>query len=227
MKVESVRIGGSRNLCTGKKSEGVLVTMPSVLSPHDLFVDVTIDLLKRGQRVRFEATGKSMKPTINEGEIITVEPVNPSLVKRGDIVLYQNHKGVLAHRVVAIQKKSDEVPGLRTEKERKFLTQSSALSPQHSVLTTFFILRGDASGACDEPVKPPQILGRVISVERNGRSLCLNTLKARISHIARRHASFLKQRIVLISSRHSLFLTPFACLRQGKHAKGTRNVSPF
>lgn len=160
-----------------------------------LFVDVTIDLLKRGTPVRFRANGKSMQPTISEGEIITVEPVKPSLVKRGDIVLYQNHCGVIAHRVVAILNPRSSI-------FNSFFT--SILHPQFSILSTFFILRGDASGACDEPVKPQQILGRVISVERDGRSFRLNTLKAKIFHSARRRASLLKQRIVRISSCNPL-----------------------
>jgi hypothetical protein len=35
----------------------------------------------------------------------------------------------------------------------------------------FFILRGDASRTFDEPVKSDQILGKVISIERNGNTV--------------------------------------------------------
>jgi len=186
VKAEPVRIGGSKNLYIGEKNDGVLITSPSVLSPHHLFVDVVIDLLKRGTTVRFRAIGRSMQPTISEGEIITVEPVEPSQVKRGDIVLYQNHRGVIAHRVVAIEKKSDELPG----------------PPHQSSLVTFFILRGDASGVCDEPVKSQQILGKVVSVERRGHHIHLNSLKAKFLHTARLYVHRFKMRIVRISFCH-------------------------
>ncbi len=167
---------------TIEQEMGQLITRSSLLSSHPLFVDITVDLLKRGHRVCFQTIGRSMRPTINEGEIITVEPVKPSLVKRGDIVLYQNPRGVIAHRVVGIKKRSDELRG----------------PPHHSSLIAFFILRGDALGACDEPVKPQQIFGRVVTVERYGRPFPLNSLKARMFHTARRHASLLKHWIIRI-----------------------------
>ncbi len=64
-----------------------------------------------------------MHPTIKDGETITVEPVKPSGIKRGDIVLYRFEKGVIAHRVVRIEKNGG---------------------------APLFILRGDALGAQDE-----------------------------------------------------------------------------
>jgi hypothetical protein len=179
---------------------GQLITHSSLPSSHPLFVDITVDLLRRGCTVRFRANGRSMEPVINEGEIITVEPVMPHEVKRGEIVLYQNHRGVIAHRVVAIKDRSDELRGLRSEQKKKSPTRSSALSPQHSSLVIFFILRGDSATLCDEPVEPQQILGRVVTVERHGRPIHLNSLKARVYHTARRHVSLLKRLIVQVSA---------------------------
>jgi signal peptidase I len=47
-----------------------------------------------------------MQPTIEDGEMITVAPVAPEAVKRGDILLYRgqqgSHASVLIHRVVGI-----------------------------------------------------------------------------------------------------------------------------
>jgi signal peptidase I len=141
---------------------------------ESLFVDITVDLLKRGHSVRFRAIGKSMQPTINEGEIVMVEPVMPSEVKRGDIVLYESHKGVIAHRVVAID------------------PHHSILHPLSSILSVSFIIRGDA-GECDEFVEPQKVLGRVVSVERAGRTFYLNSKRAKMFRTARRYASALKQ----------------------------------
>jgi len=55
-------------------------------SSQNLFIDVSIELLRRGQSVRFQAPGQSMHPAIREGETITVAPVAPFNIKRGDIL---------------------------------------------------------------------------------------------------------------------------------------------
>lgn len=50
----------------------------------NLFRDMSADLLRRGYGVRFRATGYSMQPTIEDGEVITVAPVAPAAVTHGD-----------------------------------------------------------------------------------------------------------------------------------------------
>ena len=54
---------------------------------------------------------------------------------------------------------------------------SSTLSPHYS-----FILRGDASSTCDAPVESGQVLGKVVSVERNGREIAVNSIIAKVTH---------------------------------------------
>ncbi len=135
----------------------------------NLFFNVTVDLLKSGQSVRFQAPGRSMTPTIREDETITINPVSASTVRKGDIILYSNKTGVIAHRVVRIQKKD------------------ASLQP-HS-----FILRGDASITDDKPVAPGQVLGKVVSVERGGRSVALCGMKAKAKRKVRLLASRLKR----------------------------------
>ena len=132
-------------------------------------LDLTTELLSQGTTVHFRPSGRSMYPSIREGELITVEPVAASDVKLGDIVLYRSQRGLIAHRVVGSSP-----------------TQSSVLSPH------YFFLRGDASLSCDQPVAAHQILGRVIRVQRNGRSVALATRGAKLWHRARRLASGLK-----------------------------------
>ncbi len=135
----------------------------------NLLLDLTAELLSRGTIVHFRASGRSMYPAIREGELITVEPVVASDVTLGDIVLYRSERGLIAHRVVGSSP-----------------TQSSVLSPHH------FLLRGDASLSCDEPVEAHRILGRVVRVQRNGRRVALASPGAKIWHKARRLASGLK-----------------------------------
>lgn len=134
----------------------------------NLLLDLTTELLSRGTTVRFRPSGRSMYPSIREGELITVEPVVASDVTLGDIVLYRSERGLIAHRVVGSSP-----------------TQSSVLSPH-------YFLRGDASLCRDEPVGADQILGRVIGVERDGRSVALASRGAKLWHKSRRLASGLK-----------------------------------
>lgn len=98
------------------------------LDPTDAaFVDVVSDLLSRGHSVRFRAKGRSMHPTIREGEAITVAPAMPAGIRRGDVILYRSSRGVIAHRIVRITRRSDG--------------------------RVMLLPRGDASQSCDEAVE--------------------------------------------------------------------------
>jgi len=144
----------------------------SVPSPQHLFTDVSTELLRSGQSIRFRAPGRSMYPTIKEDETITVQSVAPSRIKMGDIILYRLEAVVIAHRVVRIER--GEHGGSR------------------------FILRGDASGAPDEAVEPGQVLGKVVSVERGGRSIDLYSRRVKMLRTAHVWASRLKRWIIRI-----------------------------
>lgn len=125
----------------------------SDLNPHH-FVDISTELLHRGYSVCFRAPGNSMHPTISNGELITVKPVAPSDLKRRDIILYRLKRGVIAHRLVRIRRIKGDAH--------------------------YFILRGDASGACDYPVETHQVLGKVTSVNRGGSTVDLYSRRARM-----------------------------------------------
>ena len=102
-----------------------------------------------------------MQPTIEDGELITVAPVGPGSVKRGDILLYQSESGVHAHRVVGRVKGTvpSPVAGCRATGPR-----------QVDCPLDRYLLRGDASVSCDAPVQLEQVIGRVVAVQRAGRS---------------------------------------------------------
>ena len=161
------------------------LSQPSPLSPYHLFADVCVGLLNLGQGVRFKANGWSMYPTICDGEIINVEPVLPSQVRHGDIILYRSPRGVTAHRVVHIQKEMEphgqasdpiqppmwgDIP-VRSLRIHSSAGANSALSPHCSSLV--FHTRGDSLNVVDPPLTSDQILGKVFSVERNGRTVAL------------------------------------------------------
>jgi signal peptidase len=95
-----------------------------------------------------------MHPTICHGDVITVEPVAPAKLKRGDIILYLFKNGFIAHRIVNIKKKTG--------------------------CGRTFILRGDGSTICDAPVRPEQVLGKVVFVERDHCRIDPYSLKVRL-----------------------------------------------
>ena len=86
-----------------------------------------------------------MHPTIRNGETITVAPLASSSVRTGDIVLYRHDRAAIAHRVIRVRLSSNGSNRL--------------------------VLRGDAADCSDEPIRFEQLLGRVLSVERSGRTV--------------------------------------------------------
>jgi hypothetical protein len=148
--------------------------------PQQLFIDISTELLRRGQSVRFRAPGLSMHPAIKEGETITVVPISSFNIKHGDILLYLTGKKVIAHRVVRIEREKSD-----------FATHSKALNPQ-----LIFTLRGDASPTSDDPVEAQKVLGKVVSVERLGRKIDLYSRKARMFRLAYTWASRLKRSVL-------------------------------
>jgi hypothetical protein len=181
-----------------------------------LFVETIIGLLRKGHKVKFKASGSSMHPTIRDWDIITVEPISPADVTVGDIILYQNKLGVVAHRVMEIIKRKDpqtplakvccsSIANSETCHRRSKEYSNSAPQGLHNCCcrqnragfstndTLQFFFRGDAARIYDEPVNAGQILGKVILVERNGRRIDPYTRKARLYLKTRRLASRLKR----------------------------------
>jgi hypothetical protein len=124
-----------------------------------------------------------MYPTIMANETIMVEPVDPATVRLGDIILYRINGRILAHRLVGIKKETNDAitpfqsskkpqsnPTIKDDSPR--LKRNAPPPNPASGAARHFALRGDASSSCDEPVKAGQILGKVVSIERNGR--CIN-----------------------------------------------------
>ena len=136
-----------------KEAHLALKTQTSALG-FSHFGDLSGELLSLGFGVRFRAPGTSMHPTIRHGDLITVEPVAPSNMRRGDIILYRLQDSFIAHRIVNIEE-----------------TNGCELT---------FTLRGDASTACDAPVKPEQILGKIVCLERDNRHIDPYSLKVRL-----------------------------------------------
>lgn len=97
-------------------------------------------LLAQGTPVRFTAPGRSMAPTIADGETITVWPLDENdRPARGEVVLAQVADRLVAHRIIEIRPAAQE---------------------------TWFVLRGDAQGQATDIVPRRAILGRVLVPQR-------------------------------------------------------------
>jgi signal peptidase I len=58
------------------------------------------NLISGGYGLRFQAVGRSMLPTIQDGEIVHVKPVATDMLRIGDIVLLRTHDQFRAHRII-------------------------------------------------------------------------------------------------------------------------------
>lgn len=109
------------------------------------FLELSKDILNKGACLRFRAKGWSMFPAIRDGDILNTEPVKAKEIRLGDIIFYRTaNERVIAHRVIR-QSFSNDGPIL--------------------------IARGDSTVGKGERVSLEDILGRVITIERNGRKI--------------------------------------------------------
>ena len=119
------------------------------------FLEQARQLLSRSLPVELRMSGSSMSPAIEDGDIITLEPVAEDPIKQGDIVLYQSRMDTaVIHRIIRLE---------RSSAERCIVT------------------RGDAASHNDTPVPLHRILGRVKRVERAGERIKMVIPKRSVS----------------------------------------------
>jgi len=105
------------------------------------FLEQARQLLSRSLPVELRMSGSSMRPAIEDGDVVTIEPIADEPVRQGDIVLYHSRfDTAVIHRVIRIDK-----------------------SAERAILT-----RGDSAAQNDLPVSMHRVLGRVKLVERAG-----------------------------------------------------------
>ena len=115
-----------------------------------LFAAAAAELLRAGRAVRFVARGRSMRPFVREGDLLTVVPVRPAALRLGDLAFYETAGGALrVHRVLRI---------CRSTTRRLFFT------------------RGDALTGPLERVSETRVLGKVIRLRRQTRVLAPGTV---------------------------------------------------
>ncbi|GBC82488.1 hypothetical protein HRbin10_01613 [bacterium HR10] len=121
--------------------------------------------LSRNRPLRLEMSGPTMRPTIEEGDILTIEPVEATAIRPQDIVLYATSSGTaVVQRVIALEERAGCV---------------------------YAIMRGDRAELPGTPIALHQILGRVVAIERrrSGRTISLKrrpSLRMRVWDFFRR-----------------------------------------
>ena len=76
-----------------------------------IFADLVQEFIDTGNSFRFQARGRSMWPTIRDGEFLHVKPIGERQLKRGDIVLFRRRGMFKAHRVIGRKRDSVLVRG--------------------------------------------------------------------------------------------------------------------
>jgi signal peptidase I len=104
--------------------------------------ELACDLLESFGKLHFPATGWSMLPTVWPGDTLVVEPIKPSQLRIGDIVVIHRKGNFIGHRIVWI---GEEPTG------------------------PLAITQGDALGSPDQPVGEIDLLGKIAYLIRAGK----------------------------------------------------------
>ena len=107
--------------------------------PNEQLTDLMITVLGHGKAFRFQAKGGSMAPFIKDQYIITIKPVQPKSIHKGDILafIHPNQNKLNVHRVITIK-------------------------------SEIYLMKGDSAHSPDGWIEPNQIIGMVDGIERNG-----------------------------------------------------------
>ena len=107
-----------------------------VTLPNKRFGEISNVLLKNGKTIHFEAKGKSMEPSIFDGDIVEILPFNDGMkLKKGDIILCNNKENnPIIHRVIQ--------------------------------MNPVIIAKGDNSGYPDLSITSDNIIGKIVSIAR-------------------------------------------------------------
>jgi hypothetical protein len=122
------------------------------------FASVVEGLLAEGISVRFRAGGRSMTPTIDDGEVLIVAPAAAHQLAVADVAFCQTRARSLAHRVLSVARDA---------------------AGAHQLT-----LCGDAALECDGPVTAAEVRGRVVAVERAGQRVDMEVKAGLLGRLA-------------------------------------------
>ena len=113
--------------------------MRTIRCNADEFQKVAQPLVDQGTSFLLCVYGSSMYPTIRDGDVVQVRPVQPGEIGTGDIFLFQNSGRLFVHRLVAKARQGDRL---------------------------LLVAKGDANPRPDKQVEPSDVLGKIVEVRR-------------------------------------------------------------
>ena len=115
---------------------------------HSEFSDISTQILNNGSSFSFQAYGSSMYPFICSGDVLTVKQVEYSTLRAGDIAFYRSSDDrLIVHRVVDKKLQSDKL---------------------------MLLMRGDSVFNNDGWICSDQVLGKVVSIQRDKKFIQLD-----------------------------------------------------
>lgn len=124
------------------------------------FFELSEELVRQGRLLRFTVYGASMRPLLRAGDIVTVEPVDPSLIGSGDVLYFKAPSGkYFLHRLICRSRQG------------------------------LLFCKGDACGDLDPLIDPRDVLGRLVLVQRGVRFFRVDTMPHRLLNPLRAFSS--------------------------------------
>jgi signal peptidase I len=112
------------------------------------FSDISTQILNNGGSFSFKAHGSSMYPFICDGDILTVKQIEYSALRVGDIAFYRSSDDrIIVHRVVDKKRQSNKL---------------------------MLLMRGDSVFNNDGWIYSDQVLGKVVSIQRDKKFIQLD-----------------------------------------------------
>ena len=118
----------------------------------ELACGLTEEVVRTFGAVRLRVFGTSMVPSILPGDLVSIHRASLNDISPGEVVLFLQRGRLFVHRVV----------------DRKV-----AATPEGPA-APYLITRGDRLREADPPVSSPELLGRVVSIERDNRKVELS-----------------------------------------------------
>ena len=135
----------------------ILLKTSKNLNNIDLFLELSRNILQKGNSVRFQVKGRSMSPFIQDEDFIVVSPIYNSSIKPGDVVMYSSTENkVVVHRVIKKHKKDNRM---------------------------IWSAKGDATSGPPEELDIQKVLGKVVSIERNGKRINVDGGLGRLNNL--------------------------------------------
>jgi signal peptidase I len=120
------------------------------MADHSNIITLAEELLNGGLSVQIKVGGHSMFPILKNGDTVFIKKIPVNLLKRGDIVVYRSTSKMIAHRILFIQNKNNQIR---------------------------LITKGDSLILIDKAVSETDYIGKITAFQRKNKSYDLETAR--------------------------------------------------